>query len=302
MDKIAKELIADNMALGKRVNELESQLTKYTEAEMSYTFQIVGFSETDKGVIIRGVFLAEGIWKGLKFVYENMKKFADMFIGTSLMKDHGWDPKYGNMQGGKVTKVIPVDSLRALAFEGLVTHPAFIELVETGAVDSISPKANWMIDESTGEQVVVGVEKSIEASLTAVPVCDFCNIFSVGLSYYEQELNNSLDNITNMPVVNDDEEGNIIYTEVSLAKWTIAYINDLPDSAFAYISAGGKKDSSGKTVPRTLRHLPYKDKDGKIDLPHLKNAIARAKQAKIPAEAKTRVMTKLQRILKRIKG
>lgn len=63
------------------------------------------------------------------------------------------------------------------------------------------------------------------------------------------------------------------------AVWSTAYVNTLPDSAFLYIQSGGKKDSEGKTVPRTLRHFPYKDKNGNVDLPHLRNAIARIPQA-----------------------
>jgi len=64
-----------------------------------------------------------------------------------------------------------------------------------------------------------------------------------------------------------------------LAVWTSQYINDLPDSSFAYIEPGGTKDSSGKTTPRSLRHFPYKDASGKVDLPHLRNALARAPQS-----------------------
>ena len=63
-------------------------------------------------------------------------------------------------------------------------------------------------------------------------------------------------------------------------KWTTSYVNSLPDSSFLYIETGGKKDSEGKTVPRSLRHLPYKDKNGKVDLPHVRNAIARVSQIK----------------------
>lgn len=66
---------------------------------------------------------------------------------------------------------------------------------------------------------------------------------------------------------------------VTNAEWTSAYINDLPDSSFAYIEPGGSKDDDDKTTPRGLRHFPYKDKDGKIDLPHLRNALARASQS-----------------------
>lgn len=70
--------------------------------------------------------------------------------------------------------------------------------------------------------------------------------------------------------------------DIQKAVWTTAFINTLPDSAFLHVESGGKKDSEGKTVPRNLRHFPFKGDDGKIDLPHLRNAIARIPQAKIP--------------------
>lgn len=61
------------------------------------------------------------------------------------------------------------------------------------------------------------------------------------------------------------------------AVWSAAYQNDLPDSAFAYISPGGTKDESGLTTPRSLRHYPHHDADGAVDEPHLVNAVARAR-------------------------
>jgi len=80
---------------------------------------------------------------------------------------------------------------------------------------------------------------------------------------------------------------------VDKAVWSRAYINDLPDSAFAYIEPGGKKDEEGKTTPRSLRHLPYKDKEGKIDPAHVRNALARLPQTHISAEAKAAAKKKL---------
>ena len=59
------------------------------------------------------------------------------------------------------------------------------------------------------------------------------------------------------------------------ATWSTSYINDLPDSAFAAIESGGKKDAEGKTVPRSLRHYPHHDKSGKVDEPHLNAALSR---------------------------
>ncbi len=75
------------------------------------------------------------------------------------------------------------------------------------------------------------------------------------------------------------------------AEWTAAFINDLPDSSFAYIEPGGEKDDDGKTIPRSLRHFPHHDSGGAIDLPHLRNALARAPQS--PFEGK--VMSHLER-------
>jgi len=82
--------------------------------------------------------------------------------------------------------------------------------------------------------------------------------------------------------------------------WTRQFINDLPDSAFAVILPGGQKDEKGKTVARSLRKFPYKNAQGKIDLPHLKNANARVPQSEIPVECKKEAMLVLGRVKKRL--
>jgi hypothetical protein len=55
-------------------------------------------------------------------------------------------------------------------------------------------------------------------------------------------------------------------------RWTRQYINSLPDSAFAAveITYHGKK----------LRHLPHHDRSGRVDVPHLRNAMSRLSQVK----------------------
>lgn len=67
-----------------------------------------------------------------------------------------------------------------------------------------------------------------------------------------------------------------------------ADVNDLPDSDFAYIEPGGKKDEDGKTVPRSLRHLPIHD------AAHVRNAAARLNQTEIPAAAKKKAHRKIK--------
>lgn len=70
--------------------------------------------------------------------------------------------------------------------------------------------------------------------------------------------------------------------ELLKAQWTRAYVNALPDTAFLYVEPGGQKDKAGKTIPRTLRHFPVRDRDGALDLPHLRNALARIPQSEAP--------------------
>jgi len=71
---------------------------------------------------------------------------------------------------------------------------------------------------------------------------------------------------------------------VELAKWTRAFINTLPDAAFAVIEPAYKQ---GKTENKNARHLPHHNKnvkdpneDKSVDITHYRNARARANQIK----------------------
>jgi|SRR5215469_9630256 len=80
-------------------------------------------------------------------------------------------------------------------------------------------------------------------------------------------------------------------TQMQFAVWTTKYVNSLPNSAFLYVEPGSDTNKS-------KRHLPYKDSSGKIDLPHLRNAIARIPQMKgISADLKARLQAKARRLL-----
>lgn len=88
--------------------------------------------------------------------------------------------------------------------------------------------------------------------------------------------------------------------EASKAEWTSAYVNDLPDSAFLFLEDGGEHDEDGKTKPRSLRHFPYKDKDGKVDVAHARNAIARIPQSNahgLTADKKQALQDKARHLL-----
>jgi len=71
-------------------------------------------------------------------------------------------------------------------------------------------------------------------------------------------------------------------------------INNLPDSDFAYIEPGGEKDDEGKTVPRSLRHFPIHD------AAHVRNALARLPQSKLPEDAKNKAMQKIKSKAKKL--
>ena len=60
-------------------------------------------------------------------------------------------------------------------------------------------------------------------------------------------------------------------------EWDAAYINSLPDSAFAVIEPAYLR---GETKDKRCRHLPHHNMNGEIDVPHLRNALARLNQIK----------------------
>jgi hypothetical protein len=64
------------------------------------------------------------------------------------------------------------------------------------------------------------------------------------------------------------------------AMWSPAYVRRLPDTAFAVVETARE----GKSV----RHLPHHDATGRLDAPHLCNAVVRLNQVKWrdPANAK----------------
>jgi len=71
---------------------------------------------------------------------------------------------------------------------------------------------------------------------------------------------------------------------------------DFPDSCFAWVPESAKGPDGNKSE----RKLPYKNKDGTIDLPHVRNALARLSQTQgIPDAEKARIRTMLENILKK---
>jgi len=73
-------------------------------------------------------------------------------------------------------------------------------------------------------------------------------------------------------------------SELGKATVSAADQNDLPDSDFAYIEPGGKKDAGGKTTPRSKRHFLIND------AAHVRNALARASQSPFGKKAMPKIL------------
>jgi len=84
------------------------------------------------------------------------------------------------------------------------------------------------------------------------------------------------------------------------AKWSGKHKRSLPDSSFLYVEPGGQsiiEHGRRVTIPRKLRHFPYKDAAGNIDLAHLRNAISRIPQSNLSALTRHALQAKAQSIL-----
>lgn len=88
------------------------------------------------------------------------------------------------------------------------------------------------------------------------------------------------------------------FFQLSKAVWDEAYVDALPDSAFLYVEADAKKDSTGKTEPRSARRFPCKDAQGQINMPRLREAIEEAPKAEgIDEKVRTRIAMSAKRLL-----
>ena len=167
---IVQELLAENEALRCRVAELEERLE-----EVYSHFQL----ESTEPVVISGVLIAEGIWKGIKYDYEEMKKALEQFKQIPVLVGHGRTEEFGMRPVGRLLSVEPDDTLRCLKFRAEITDEKAKELVLNRTLNAVSIKGDFgAID--TSKTPPVGLDyKPIEVSLTSHPACDLCLIFQV---------------------------------------------------------------------------------------------------------------------------
>jgi hypothetical protein len=170
--------------------ELQDKIDNLSDSDFAYGVQVQNLSDK---TIIRGVLLAEGIWKGIKYTYDEIKNAASKFMNLNGDVDHKKTLKYGARDIGKLTKVIPNDMLRCLMFEAEVTDEFAREDVANGLLDSVSPSGKFSTLEQLSGNVPTGKGYTpLGWALTGSPACKFATIFNYDLS--------CLDDITKEPI------------------------------------------------------------------------------------------------------
>jgi len=174
-----------NEELLKEVTELRKKLSEEEDAsiaELSSKFKIL----SKKPMKIHGVLIAEGIWKGVLWRYEEMKKVINELMKLNLLVQHGETKDFKSKLVGKMTKLVPNDMLKAILFEADIVDERAIELVKKGILDAVSIKGIWkMLDTTKMPPEGVGFDP-IEFSLTPSPACKNCLIFNYEL---EKDIN-----------------------------------------------------------------------------------------------------------------
>jgi len=213
-ESILEELLAENNMLREKLNN--------KDVELSSKFSIL----STKPLKIHGVLIAEGVWKGVLYDYNEMKKALNKFKNVPLKVQHGHTEEFGDRVVGRITKVEPNDLLKALTFEAEVTDPEAVDLVTKGTLDAVSIRGSFELIDSK-ETPPKGVNYTPEeVSLTPSPACDFCQIFNyelcrekllrgedqptcegdVKMSLNEEEIIIGLDDVLVYPDLGEDEE------------------------------------------------------------------------------------------------
>ena len=242
------------------------------------------------GIVYRDRFpeLADEIEKGDWFVsMETYYKDFYLTVGKDLRidRDHADIDKFIDYIGHKVTVS---ENGEEVANDYVYRHMIGLHFCGGGFVkkpanptsvvfETASKKDGVFIEltsskpkETEDDEIVIKLTASIDRGIEESYNLDGIETYisqSIDTRYMEEEMYAELSELQNvMKAFREDA-----------AKWTRAYINSLPDSAFVIIEPAYK---NGSTDNKNARHLPYKDKNGKIDPAHLRNAAARCSQLK----------------------
>ncbi len=227
---------------------------------------VVAEKVVDKPLKIRGLAMTAGISRNFNiYTPTELQSFAGKLVDAPVYMEH----VNAVNAVGKVTKT-DWDG-RNLFYEAEIYDDDTAARIRKGLIKHVSVGADYDAVDIVDGKVPHGLHNA-ELSLVAVPGIPETNVQV----------------LEKLGIIPEDRKGG-----VQEAEWDLEYINNLPDECFAYIENGGQKDEQGKTAPRSLRHLPFKNAQGILDADHVRNALARLDQTDISAEAKTQALKKL---------
>lgn len=182
---------------GKAIDESIEKLSQELEKGNDISYRLYQTQQLNDKSIIRGILISEGTWKGVKHSYETMKKslLPKLSNGLDVLIDHGITSQFGKQSVGKMTKVIPIDHLKALAFEAEITNDYARQLLANGQLDSVSLKSGFNTDEKAITSEALEYTDAIEMSLTGHPGCTTANIFTFELSLFDKNFEQPINNI-----------------------------------------------------------------------------------------------------------
>jgi len=268
-----------------------------------------------------------------RFMLSALEQMAAEFPGMTVFLDHRYAISDGNVFGSVTSaKIVERAGAHDLDLEIRVasSNPkalATYELIKSGiklgvSVGVLVEDAEFSEQKVDGKKVLnIKSVKTLEASIVGIPANRRSWVqgaLKAASAYFQGEARELLEKLSETITVSDggklmadmkkseagdDDEitGDIEQVEDGVdeifvdAVWTTAYINNLKDSAFATILSGGERDDEGKTKPRSLRKLPHHDDSGKVDEPHLNNALSREPQTKMPTKNHSQAKAHLNR-------
>jgi hypothetical protein len=243
----------------KRVREHVASILPFTVLE----------AMSGKPLRIRGVAMCTGMSRNLNiYTSEELQAFSSKLSNAPVYIEHVAVPN----AVGKVTKT-DWDG-HNLWYEAEIYDNQTAEKIRNGLVQHVSVGADYEAVDVVDGKVPHGLHNA-ELSLVAVP-----GIPETNVQVLEKLVNTKVNEALRKAGIQE-------------AEWDTAYVNDLPDDCFAAVEPGGTKDEQGKTTPRSLRHLEYKNAQGNLDQAHVTAALQRLDQTKISPELKAQALKKL---------
>ena len=226
--------------------------------------KVLQFSEDENGLHIKAIAVSEGEHNGITILSNELKNAVDTFKNKDILSSHNTD----NVKDivGKI-----LDSTfeeNKIIIDALIFDDYTAKLIKDGIVSSVSIGAYADL-ERKDKKIIAKNIKGDHVALVRHPADPDAKIIMV---YSDKE--KEMINMFAEPIIEEKIEN---------AKWDKKYINDLPDAAFAYIEPCYGKSTDNKNA----RHLPHHNANVKnpnenssVDIPHLRNALARVNQIK----------------------